>query len=392
MKKIAILPAAVLLVIAASVTAAQAACTVPYDFVSGTTAVADQVDANFTSLAGCAVPSTNPSFSGTATLNGNASAYAISRVISNGGVGNGYAAVFQLTNTNNKSGQMYMADSGGGTAYYVEPNMLTMSTDSGYGIKINSNGTDNNGLRIATNGATSCYPSCSNVSDRRIKTDIAPLAYESGLGAIDALRPVSYRWKDSKKGDGQQIGLLAQDVRSVFPQAVMNTGVVTKEAPDGILAVNYSALIAPMVLSIQQLDARTKSVIAMGETALSDGRQQAGVENFRDDALALVKQLRPVSFKSRDADEFANGRQIGFVAQEVQIIAPELVFSRKDKEKTLALKSGSLIPILTKAVQQQQDQIVALKAANETRSLEIERLQAQIGVLQRKLGVQTAQK
>ena len=65
MKKIAILPAAVLLVIAASITAAQAACSVTYNFATGTTAVASQVNTNFSDLYTCAAPLASPSFTGT---------------------------------------------------------------------------------------------------------------------------------------------------------------------------------------------------------------------------------------------------------------------------------------------------------------------------------------
>jgi hypothetical protein len=325
-------------------------------------------------------------------VNGLVSNYAQINVNSNGGAGNGYGAVLSLLNTNGVASQLRLADTGPGTNYATEQFMLTMSVGSGYGIKINTNATDNNGLRIATTGATSCYPSCSNVSDRRIKTDITRLKGANGLVAINALRPISYYWKDPKKGSGEQIGFVAQDVRDVFPQAVINTGIITKDAPDGILSLNYSALTAPMVLAIQQLDARTNSVIAMEETALSDGRQQASIEPLRDNALSIVKQLRPVSFKSDDNKQFPSGRQIGFVAREVWAAAPDLVFMRKDKGNELALKSGSLIPILTKAVQEQQTQIAELKAANDNQSSEITRLEAQMRALQRKIVVQTAQR
>jgi hypothetical protein len=371
---------------------AMAACSVPNTLTNGTTADATAVMGNFTSLAGCAAPLITPTFSSAISVNGLVSNYAQINVNSNGGAGNGYGAVLSLLNTNGVASQLRLADTGPGTNYATEQFMLTMSVGSGYGIKINTNATDNNGLRIATTGATSCYPSCSNVSDRRIKTDITRLKGANGLVAINALRPISYYWKDPKKGSGEQIGFVAQDVRDVFPQAVINTGIITKDAPDGILSLNYSALTAPMVLAIQQLDARTNSVIAMEETALSDGRQQASIEPLRDNALSIVKQLRPVSFKSDDNKQFPSGRQIGFVAREVWAAAPDLVFMRKDKGNELALKSGSLIPILTKAVQEQQTQIAELKAANDNQSSEITRLEAQMRALQRKIVVQTAQR
>jgi hypothetical protein len=227
---------------------------------NGTTADATQVMTNFTSLGGCVAPLANPAFGGTISVTSAANHYAMATVQSGAGSGTGYGAVLGLLNTAGHEFQQLISDGGAPTLYYTETNMLTMSTDAGFGIKINTNATDNNGLRIATNGATSCFPSCSNVSDKRIKTDIAALSPAAGLAAIGTLRPVSYRWKDAKMGQGQQIGLLAQDVRAVFPQLVTNTGSVTKDAPDGVLALNYSALAAPIVLAIQQLDARTQKI------------------------------------------------------------------------------------------------------------------------------------
>jgi hypothetical protein len=373
---------------------AMAACTTLTSFTNGQTADATQVMNNFNAINNCAAPLITPSFTTGIQIDGVTSSYAQANIISHGGVGNGYAALFKLTNANGQVTQFLLADSGAGTpTYYSEYPMAVLSTQSGYGIKINTNGTDNNGLRIATSGATTCYPTCSNASDLRLKKDIAALTSAQGLTAINALRPVSYKWKDATMGAEQQIGLIAQDVRRVFPQVVMNSGAITKGAPDGILALNYSALTAPIVLAIQQLDARTKFVTAAGGAAPYDRRQQANIREFSSDALAIVKGLRPVSFTWQNATEIAaRGPQFGFVAQEVRLVAPELVFSQGDKAETLAMKPNSLIPILTKAIQQQQDAIAALKAANDNQAVENTRLEAQLLALQRKVANQTAQR
>ena len=68
------------------------------------------------------------------------------------------------------------------------------------------------------------------------------------------LTPVSFNWKKGDTGD-EQVGFVAQPVRKVLPQLVANSGIKTTQTPNGMLAMNYGALSAPLVLSIQQLDA-----------------------------------------------------------------------------------------------------------------------------------------
>ena len=54
-------------------------------------------------------------------------------------------------------------------------------------------------------------------SDRSLKTAVSNLAYKPGL--IDALRPVSYRWKPGFHKDSEDhIGFVAQDMEKVLPE------------------------------------------------------------------------------------------------------------------------------------------------------------------------------
>ncbi|KKT48539.1 MAG: hypothetical protein UW41_C0025G0010 [Candidatus Collierbacteria bacterium GW2011_GWC2_44_18] len=84
-----------------------------------------------------------------------------------------------------------------------------------------------------------------------------------------------------------------------------------------------------------------------------------------DNALEKVKQLRPVFFDWR-SDEFPERslektRQIGFIAQEVQPILPEVVVT-DNKDGTLGLKYDKIVPLVIKAIQEQQVQVVSLQS------------------------------
>ncbi|MBP9711320.1 MAG: tail fiber domain-containing protein [Candidatus Pacebacteria bacterium] len=87
------------------------------------------------------------------------------------------------------------------------------------------------------------------VSDRRLKEHIVPLTV--GLDEILKLNPVSFEWKDKKLfEEGTKIGLIAQEVKEVFPEVVTGTGV-----GDDWYGLDYDALVAPMIKAIQELKA-----------------------------------------------------------------------------------------------------------------------------------------
>jgi prepilin-type N-terminal cleavage/methylation domain-containing protein len=85
-------------------------------------------------------------------------------------------------------------------------------------------------------------------SDRRYKKDIAPLAAEEMLSGVMKLKPVSYHYKDPNQSQNLNYGLIAQDVRDVFPNLI--TG---KETKKDRLGLNYDGFIAPLIASVQLL-------------------------------------------------------------------------------------------------------------------------------------------
>ncbi len=85
-------------------------------------------------------------------------------------------------------------------------------------------------------------------SDERLKHNIRSLA--GGLDKITCLRGVSYEWKPDETGErifpsGEQIGLIAQEVQKVVPQAV-------NEDEDGYLAVDYTRLVPLLIEGMKE--------------------------------------------------------------------------------------------------------------------------------------------
>lgn len=69
--------------------------------------------------------------------------------------------------------------------------------------------------------------------------------------------------------------------------------------------------------------------------ALSDVRYKKNVKDLPDNAMDVVSKLRPVTFEwIKPLDEGMQGEQIGFIAQEVQKIFPQVVLtSSRDPNK-----------------------------------------------------------
>lgn len=81
-------------------------------------------------------------------------------------------------------------------------------------------------------------------SDVRWKDNINPV--ENSLERITQLRGVTYEWTDNSKGEGRQIGVIAQEVEETFPEVVHTDN-------QGYKSVEYSKLVAPLIEAVKDL-------------------------------------------------------------------------------------------------------------------------------------------
>ena len=101
-----------------------------------------------------------------------------------------------------------------------------------------------------------------------------------------------------------------------------------------------------------------------------------------DSTLDEVMQLRPVTFHWRKpADDGMKGEQIGLIAQDVKKILPSAVLVQNDAGRTEGIKYDQLIPVLAKALQEQQQEILSLKKGRARDADAIAVLQAANGAL-----------
>lgn len=132
-------------------------------------------------------------------------------------------------------------------------------------IAFTINDAGNIGIGIAPNYSTSMRvngnieaANYNNISDLRFKRDIQPL--DNSLEKILNLQGVSYNWRQEdfpakKFSDRNQVGLIAQNVETQFPQVVGMDD-------EGFKSVNYSALVAPLIEAVRTLYSRLMGIEA----------------------------------------------------------------------------------------------------------------------------------
>lgn len=87
-----------------------------------------------------------------------------------------------------------------------------------------------------------------STSDERLKLDIKPI--NNSLEMIQTLKGVNYTWNTNLQNTfaGKDVGVIAQDVEKVLPEAV-----ITRE--DGYKSVRYEKIIPLLIESIKELQA-----------------------------------------------------------------------------------------------------------------------------------------
>ncbi|MDR7370344.1 tail fiber domain-containing protein [Flavobacterium aquidurense] len=118
----------------------------------------------------------------------------------------------------------------------------------------------------------------------------------------------------------------------------------------------------------------------------SDERLKTNVTKV-ENGLADVMQLNPVTYDKKRTLESNNYdlHEIGFIAQDLQKIFPKgVVFEGTDKDKLLAVNYDAIIPVLTKAIQEQQKIIEEEKSKNDTQQKEIDELKTMVKQLMEK--------
>ena len=182
------------------------------------------------------------------------------------------------------------------------------------GVSVTSNGMIlTGGLTVYGNSAFQNNPTVT--SDRRLKTDVEPIT--DALQKVSRLQGVYFSWIQNEASglqlDGKRhVGLMAQEVQAVLPEAVGESPLDAK-----YLGVDYTALIPLLVEAIHDLDDLLKS---SGVLTSDDDNHRAcsrpgAVELELDNMRRELKTLR------------ANSRAMAVSIQSIQEEADAVIAS-----------------------------------------------------------------
>jgi hypothetical protein len=127
---------------------------------------------------------------------------------------------------------------------------------------------DNTGLVLQTYTGTTNGPylaqngtSWTNSSDERLKNITGEI--QNGLAKVCTLRAAEYTWKADEEAK-LQVGLIAQDVLAVLPQAVNipPEGATNKDGSPLMMGVQYTDVIPLLVAAIKELKAEVDATKA----------------------------------------------------------------------------------------------------------------------------------
>jgi hypothetical protein len=127
---------------------------------------------------------------------------------------------------------------------------------------------------------------------------------------------------------------------------------------------------------------------ANGTIQTSDARLKQGVENLGY-GLREVMRLRPVTFKWKETDDART--HLGLIAQEVEPIIPEAIEKGATPDAPLGMNYTSVVPVLIKAVQEQQAEIARRDAQINALRQQLADLAARLKAIEQTLPQATRQ-
>lgn len=148
-------------------------------------------------------------------------------------------------------------------------------------------------------------------------------------------------------GDGLLVSVGEEDADDRLVLRARTGGIRFKTASGAAVAPDADNAI-PLGLTTN----RWTAVYAVnGAIQTSDARWKTNIADL-DYGLAALQRLRPVSFAWKDGNQ--DQAHLGLLAQEVEPIIPEAVVHGAAPDEPLGMNYSTLIPVLIKAIQEQQ--------------------------------------
>ena len=106
-------------------------------------------------------------------------------------------------------------------------------------------------------------------------------------------------------------------------------------------------------------DVKCKGLQCISVSQTSDSRYKKNIESI-DSVLENINRLNPITYLTLD-DDIADKKSYGFVAQEIKEIFPDIVNEPKNINELYSINYTSIIPLLTKSIQELSKKIEMLQ-------------------------------
>ncbi|MCC6371504.1 MAG: tail fiber domain-containing protein [Bacteroidia bacterium] len=238
-----------------------------------------------------------------------------------------------------------------------------------------------------------------NLTQYGIKSDVRNLGIVSGASSEGKLYGVYSRaWNESQQGPGgfMNFGVYATAetskiidgaagtesniaIYATTKQLNYNTQTVGRNSWagwfDGDVYIGGSGGVGGGASEVLVINGAGRSSMPMW--TVSDSRYKNNIKKL-DDIQSKIKKLSGYTYtlKAKEFKDknFTEAEQIGFIAQELQEVFPQLV--SEDKNGYLAVNYQGMVPVLLEAAKAQQEQIDSQKTALEKQQQQIDELKA----------------
>ena len=269
------------------------------------------------------------------------------------------------------------------------PTTYTRNDGGGTSVKAENNSTGNaTGYFKNNSGGTAIFADGRIISNKSIEvtSTIGPVGYfENSLGGVSliALGNVGI-------GTTNPTEKLSLNGRILFTNDNTSTSNFNSITRVGNGSFEMGATLSPnqdISHNLGSANKRWAYIFAQNSTIQTSDRREKKEIKVLNYGLNEILKLKPVSFEWIKTPEY--GRKLGFIAQDLQEIISEVVIDKewqKDENGKLIAKPterlgvaySELIPVLTKAIQEQQQIIDAQKKLIEANSNELNELKNQV--------------
>jgi hypothetical protein len=134
-----------------------------------------------------------------------------------------------------------------------------------------------------------------------------------------------------------------------------------------------------------ELESDVDGNIIQGAPVLSDIRFKQNIRPLTG-ALDMVELLHGVRYEWKDAERFGSQTEVGFIAQEVQEVVPEVV---RDNGEYLSLNTKNIVAVVVEAIKELNIKVEEYFSHTERLEQEVADLRAEIDALKRGGSVRT---